>query len=452
LKILHVNASGGISGGAARAAYRIHRSLVEHGEVHQLESKLRAISQHSDDSTLICGPPQGQSAIWRRVQPRLAQLAWRGFHTGNPTSHSIGWPSTGLGRELQQRHRQGHADLVHLHWLGDATLSIEEIGRLPMPLVWTLHDQWVFCGAEHYTSPPLPGESESSDERFTLSYTSASRPSHEAGPDLNRRTWLRKRRAWCRPGRPPIQIVATTTWLSDCVRRSALLADWPVALIPYPIDLEAWSPFEQHLARALLNLSLDRPLVLFGAVGGTIDPRKGADLLLESLQLLRSQVPGTALEQLELVVFGQSRPSTPPDLGFPIHYSGRLHDDISLRLLYAAADVMVVPSRQEAFGQTASEAHACGTPVVAFRTGGLADIVDDRSTGALAEPFDPASLAAAIRWVLEDPQRRRQLGVAARQRAERLWDPARVAGLYAEVYWQAMEQAGHGLASPASLR
>ena len=101
---------------------------------------------------------------------------------------------------------------------------------------------------------------------------------------------------------------------------------------------------------------------------------------------------------------------------------------------------MVLPSRQEAFGQTASEAHACGTPVVAFATGGLVDIVDPHITGALAEQFDPLSLAAAIGWVLEDPQRRRQLGTAARQRAERLWEPARVARLYGEVYGQAVER------------
>ena len=96
------------------------------------------------------------------------------------------------------------------------------------------------------------------------------------------------------------------------------------------------------------------------------------------------------------------------------------------------------PARQVNLPNTGLEAHACGTPVVAYRTGGLVDIVDDQISGALAEPFDPGSLAAAIRWVLEDPQRRGQLGAAARQRAERLWDPARVAGLYAEGYGEAL--------------
>jgi len=235
-----------------------------------------------------------------------------------------------------------------------------------------------------------------------------------------------------------MHIVCPSHWLADCACRSTLMAHWPITVIPNPIDLAVWAPCDQAQARALLGLPADRPLVLFGAMGGSIDPRKGAELLLEALQRLRGQVAGTPLEQLELVLFGQSRPAQALDLGFPIHYSGQLHDDLSLRLLYAAADVFVIPSRQDNLPNTGLEAHACGTPVVAFATGGLVDIVDDCVTGALAEPFDPLSLAVAIRRVLEDPQRRRQLGAAARQRAERMWDPKRVAGLYAEVYRQAL--------------
>ena len=301
-------------------------------------------------------------------------------------------------------------------------LAIADIARIRKPIVWTLHDMWAFCGAEHYTI----------DHRWRDGYLRDNRPAHESGFDLNRHTWQLKRNHW----RRPLQIVCPSHWLADCVRTSALMHDWPVAVVPNTIDTHRWQPIEQRLARQLLGLPQDCPLLLFGAMGGGNDPRKGIDLLLAALALLLSE---PSLQTLQLVVFGQLAPQSPPQLGFPVHYIGHLHDDLSLRALYSAADAIVIPSRQDNLPNTGLEAHACGTPVVAFNTGGLPDIVLDRVTGALAQPFEPASLAAAIRWVLEDSQRRRALGAAARERAEQLWAPARVAGQYAEVYGRAIE-------------
>lgn len=438
ITVLHVTVCD-LVGGASRAAYRIHRALVAHGQDgYSVYSGMRVITKVSGDPTVTGGVVHPRLNKVRRLLQRFYRHWYRrSFVTPNSVPHSTAWPATGLGRELSDRQLQGTADLVHLHWLGDSTLSIEEVGHLNQPLVWTLHDQWAFCGAEHYTTPPGPNEIESMDRRFELAYSPASRPIQERGPDLNRRTWVRKCQAW----RRPIHIVCPSTWLAGCARRSTLVGGWPITVIPNPLDLEVWAPWSKPQARDLLGLPQDRPLILFGADGGTRDPRKGADLLLKALEILHTRVDGAPLAELELVVFGQAHPGRPPNFGFPIHYTGRVSDDLRLRLLYVAADAFVIPSRQDNLPNTGLEAHACGTPVVAFRSGGLTDVVDDRSTGALADPFSPASLAQAIAWVLREPQRSCQLGAAARRRAERLWNPQRISNLYSEVYKEVAENA-----------
>jgi len=88
------------------------------------------------------------------------------------------------------------------------------------------------------------------------------------------------------------------------------------------------------------------------------------------------------------------------NLGIPIHYTVHRHDDLSLRALYSAADAMVIPSRQDNLPNTGVEAHACATPVMAFNTGGLPDIVEHQRTGYLAKAFDTEDLAHGIAWVL----------------------------------------------------
>ena len=411
MKVFQLNHSD-INGGAARATYRIHHALRDIGIDSQMLVNLAASGDWS-----VRGPTSLWGKTISRIRPQLVTPLRKLLSTGNPIIHSPALVPSRWSKRLNT----SDADVVHLHWVQGEMLSIADIGRICKPIVWTLHDMWAFCGAEHVTP----------DFRWRDGYRVDNRPVHESGFDLNRYTWQRKRKHWSRP----LQVVCPSQWLADCVRTSALMGKWPVAVIPNPIDTDRWKPIDQRLARKLLDLPQDCPLLLFGAMGGGQDPNKGFDLLLAALSHLRSE---PSLQTLHLVVFGQLAPQSPPQLGFPVNYTGHFHDDLSLRALYSAADVMVVPSRQEAFGQTASEAHACGTPVVAFNTGGLRDVVDDRVTGALAEPFEPASLAAAMSWVLEDSTRRHALGAAARERAELLWAPARVAGMYREVYEGAM--------------
>lgn len=377
------------------------------------------VNKASSGDWTVHGPISLWGKAIGRIRPQLATPLRKLLRTGNPIVHSPAlvpsrWP---------ERLNASDADVVHLHWVQGEMLSIADIGRIHKPIVWTLHDMWAFCGAEHY----------STDSRWRDGYRADNRPPHESAFDLNRYTWQRKRKQW----RRPLQIVCPSLWLADCLRDSSLMRKWPVTVVPNAIDTSRWQPLDQSLARKLLWLPQDCPLLLFGAIGGGKDPRKGMDLLLTALSKLSTKAN---MQNLQLVVFGQRVPQSPPELAFPVHYTGHLHDVLSLRALYSAADAMVIPSRQDNLPNTGLEAHACGTPVVAFDTGGLPDIVEDFVTGVLAKPFEPESLAAAIQWVLEDPQRCHALGAAARDRAERLWAPPRVARMYSEVYLQAMER------------
>lgn len=402
------------SGGAPRATFRLYKAFLAAG----LDSRMR-VGEKKSDLVSVDGPQGKLSEVTRLVRPSIGGLAMRLQKTPNPVFHSPALLPSGLTTELNH----SDADVLNLHWVNSEFLSIADIARLHKPLVWTLHDMWAFSGAEHY-GPDDDGA------RWRVGYRADNRPAGHGGMDIDRWVWGRKRKAWQRP----IHIVTPSHWLASCAKGSALMHDWPVTVIPNPLDTRQYQPWPKELARELLGLPASPTLVMFGAIGGAKDPRKGWDLLQPALESLAAQ-----MDDVEGVIFGQSAPCNPPRLGLPLHWMGHLNDDVTLALLYSAADVVVVPSRQENLPQSGTEAQACGCPVVAFNCTGLPDVVVHEETGYLAEPYDFEDLAKGIRWVLEDSERHSRLRAAARMRALRLWSPEVVVPQYMKVYAAAIE-------------
>ena len=102
-------------------------------------------------------------------------------------------------------------------------------------------------------------------------------------------------------------------------------------------------------------------------------------------------------------------------------------DEPRLRGFYRSADIVVAPSRFESFGLVAVEAMMYAKPVVACRTGGVPEVVDDGRTGLLAVPGDQASLLRAIETLIDDPSLRKRMGAAGRRRYEEAFTPERMA-------------------------
>ncbi|MDZ7771614.1 MAG: glycosyltransferase family 4 protein [Balneolaceae bacterium] len=416
--VLHLSESD-TPGGAPRAGYRVHRAFVEEG----MDSRMLVGEKHSGDPTVEEHRPGSAPArLADRLRGKANRWTARLSDPERWNVHYTGW----LGRLDPGQVNRREVDMVHLQWFHGSFASVRALGALRKPVVWTLHDMWAFCGTEHY-APDGPGA------RWRVGYTPESRDDSEKGWDVKRWTWKRKQRHW----RRPMHIVTPSRWLGACVRESALMGDWPVRVIPYALDLQTYRPHDQTEARRALGLPPDVPLVLFGAVGGGRNPRKGWDLLEPALAPLAASVPG-----VEGIVFGQEAPDERPDYGMPVHYMGYLDDHHTLARLYSAADLMAVPSRQDNLPQTGLEAQACGCPVVAFDTAGMPDVLEDGETGKLAEPFSSEDLARAMTWVLEDPQRLGRLREASRRRAEERWSPETVARQYRELYEEILQRQG----------
>jgi glycosyltransferase involved in cell wall biosynthesis len=372
MKILHLTYND--FGGAGRAALRIHQALFKAG----VDSRMK-VGRSSIEDWTVHGPSTNLERGLALLRPHLTSPICKALKTGNSSLHS---PQV-LPSNCVKRINDSDADVVNLHWVQGEMLSVADIGRIQKPVVWTLHDMWAFCGAEHYTG----------EDRWREGYHRNNRPAYERGFDLNRWTWKRKLKHWKRP----IQIITPSRWLADCAKESALLRDWPVSIIPYTIDTDVWQPIDKHLSRELLGLPTDATLLLFGAEGGIIDHRKGYDLLLKAISYLRDDF---SAKNLELVVFGQFQPQHFPNLGFPIHFTGHLYDNLSLRALYSAADVFALPSRIDNLPVTCMEAISCGTPVVAFNYSGPPSMIEHQSNGFLAKAFDEEDFASGIRWIV----------------------------------------------------
>ncbi len=413
MKVLIVNASD-IDGGAARAAYRLHRSLLS----EQIESFMLVQNKASDDPRVI-GPVTKLNKVAGKLRPTLDSLITLSYQNRTKTLFSPAClPFSGVAEQINEQ----SPDLVHLHWIAGGMLRVEDIARIKAPIVWSLHDMWPFTGGCHY---------DESCGAFSGNCGNCKVLGSSKANDLSRRVYLKKNKAFF--GKRDITAVGLNNWIADQARASSLFTGLSVVNLPNPIDVNAYAPFDQSQARRLLNLPLDKKLILFGAMGATSDPRKGFDQLSKALERLQTS-------DAELVVFGASVPPEGTRFCQRAHYLGRIHDDVTLRLLYCAADVMLVPSLQENLSNAIMESLSCGTPVVGFDIGGNADLIDHETNGYLASPFDTDDLAAGIDWILcySDYER---LSVQARNKVVHNFDSKLVASKYIELYRSVLKKA-----------
>jgi glycosyltransferase involved in cell wall biosynthesis len=409
MKILHISTRD-LVGGAARAAYRLHQGL----QSINVNSQILVQTKISDDQTVVAPQTIVEKGI-AKFGGILDTFPPKLYHQRQQSPFSTQWLPDLIARQVARL----APDLINLHWITDNHLSIETIAKFKQPVVWTLHDMWPFTGGCHYNQ---------NCNNYINSCGACPQLGSKKNLDLSRWIWQRKWQAW---KNTCLTVVTPSTWLAKCARSSSLFQNQSIEMIPNGLDTKRYKPVNRQLVRDLLNLPQDKQLILFGAIKATSDRRKGFHFLKAALQSL---CQSGWQEKIELVVIGASQPDKQTDFGFKTHYLGQLSDDISLAQVYAAADVFVAPSLQDNLPNTVVEAIASGTPSVAFKIGGMSEIIEHQQNGYLAQPFEIEDLAQGIAWVLENQERHHKLSDRAREKAEQEFTQELQARRYLSLY------------------
>ncbi len=393
LKVLFLNTYD-IYGGAAKSTYRLHKCFQNIG----IDSKILVQEKSSDDYSIIA-PEAKVMKLISRIRPAIDSLPLRVY---KKRDREAPWGVSWLPNNIIRKIDRIRPDIVHLNWVSGGFLPVSAVAKIKYPIVWTLHDSWVFTGGcnLHYDCT-----------NYMRSCGSCPQLHSSNSNDLTNWTWKRKYRAF---KGLDLNIIAPSRWLSDCAKKSSLLKNQKIKIISTGVvDTDLFKPIDKKTARKILNLPEGKKYILYGAVNFMLDKNKGFHHLNSAIRHLISR--GQA-KDTELLLFGSSEPFKSPSIGIKARYLGRLYDDFTIALYYSAADVLCVPSMQEAFSITAAEALACGIPVVAFDSTGITDIIEHKKNGYLAEPFKTTDLASGINWVLKSKRRYAKLSKNTRKK------------------------------------
>ena len=357
-----------LAGGAHRSAFRLHQAL----RAASADVTLAVMNKSSTDPFVheMCGRERGWIRRGRGFLDRVPAPCL--VKREDPIS--LGLRSVRLDL-LVQRFRP---DVVHLHWVNGGMASIEAIAKCPVPTVWTMHDMWTFTGGCHYSGDC---------ERFTESCSGCPKLRHIP---LIRRVpeWVhsRKRRGWTER---PLHAIAPSQWMADMAGRSSLFRNAEIATIGYCIDPSVYNPATRIESRQRLGLSNDEQAILFVNAD---QPRKGALIIGDTIRRLQ------AIERSRKLRFLFAG-GMPPDVGGDDAAVIRLpttHEEAAMAKYYAAADVFVLPSYEDNLPNVIIEAHACGTPVVAFPSGGIPEMITSGRNGLLTKERNAESLADCL--------------------------------------------------------
>jgi len=381
MKILHVNFSDNY-GGAAIAVMRIHKLLLR----NKIDSNL-LVSDKILNEPKTFSINKTSEKLKNIIKGSINRNLKFFFKSKNKTTHSLNIIPSSLLYEINKF----NADIVNLHWIGNETISISQINKIKAKLVWTLHDMWPFCGAEHYTN----------NKRFEYGYKLSNKPTNETGLDINKYIWGKKIRHF----KKIKKIIVTSSWMKNAAKKSFLFKDKQITEIPLPIDVNNWNYIKNNkYIKKLLKIEQNKKIIVFGSDNYLKNERKGLKFYLNLVKKLNK-------DKYQFIVFGEDNHEEfnsylkKLNIKKKILNMGKLKDELSLKIFYSSIDLLILPSMQESFGLIAQEGSIMGVPSVVFNNTGLTSVIDHKKNGYLSKSNSNEDMYTGAKWCLSNLNR-----------------------------------------------
>lgn len=397
-----------LQGGAAYGAINLFNSLQINAEYDAVFYYMRDISGGSKlnkinhNNSYICKHPLQRNSILTKIPNSFrARKYYKKIQRellGRVPDFEQFSPSWQYYRTPLEWFSTDTPDIIHLHWIAEWIDYDSFFTSLPpkTKVVWTLHDMNPFTGGCHYSWDC---------DKYKQECTHCPQLGTSTKSNFALKNWHNKRNA---QKDIELHVVGDSNWITEEAKLSPLFSSAKsFRTIHYSIDFSIFKPADDRTeVLKKFNVPVGAFVICFGAADFT-NRRKGFPELIDALKFLkRSNV------NLHCLVFGSGGFEIDVNELPPIHLTGHLTPS-QLAEVYSASDLFVIPSLYEAFGLTAIEAMACGTPVIGFNTGGIPDSVVEGVSGWLVQTGNSVELAQKIADLSSQPEYVASIGRSA---------------------------------------
>jgi glycosyltransferase involved in cell wall biosynthesis len=397
-KVLHLSYSCDI-GGAARASQRIHKSLIK----NKVNSKMLIVKSKIKSLNKNYFFPESFFDRDRLGIKKIFLGILQIFIGTRSQKVSLNIFPSNLSKQINS----SSFDIINIHWIGNETLSLDDLKKIKKPIIWTMHDMNPFRNLEHYDQKV----------KKTFIYNRISK--------IN---FLRKKKLYSKI----FHFVSVSEWLKNKAIKSQLLKNKKIYLIGNTIDTSFWAYRNSSVLKKKLKISPDKFIIGFGGLFDTrLNIIKGSDFLqkiLYSKNLLLNK------KKILFVFFGYGKFKKYSINGFDIINFGKLNTDVEILNYYSLLNIFLNLSRREAFGQTVLEAQSCSVPCLAFKNTGTSDIIVHKKTGWLLDSYSINKIEKIIHFAFIRRKQIKYMGKLARQNVKKKFDYKIISKKYLKTY------------------